>query len=123
MVACGRPFYVGDFNEWSLYLKPEADCEDKGADARDEPGEEGVEGEGADEAAVDELHDPGEEDVGEVAVYDLEPLRSVVDVLVEELGHDGANRRGRGGRGRGGGRRHGDNLHLVLVFGKLENWI
>ena len=85
-----------------IYLKPEANGENEGANARDESRQERVEGERADEAAVDELHDSRDEDVGEVAVDDLEPLWSVVDVLVEELGHDGADCRGRGGRGRGG---------------------
>ena len=85
-----------------IYLKPEANGENEGADARDEPRQERVEGERTDEATVDELHDARDEDVSEVAVDDLEPLRSVVDILVEELGHDGADRRGRRrGRGRG----------------------
>ena len=85
-----------------IYLKPEANGENERTNARDESRQERVEGERADEATVDELHDARDENVGEVAVDDLEPLRSVVDVLVEELGHDGADCRGRGGRGRGG---------------------
>ena len=100
-----------------MYLKPEANGENEGANARDESRQERVEGERADEAAVEELHDSRDEDVGEVAVDDLEPLRSVVDVLVEELGHDGADCRGRrGGRGRGGGCRHGDRVCCAGVY-------
>ena len=39
-----------------------------------------MEGEGADEAAVEELHHPGEEDVDQVGVDQLQTLGGVVKV-------------------------------------------
>ena len=91
----------GILSQKRLNLQPEANGENEGPHARDEARQERVEGKSADEAAVDELHDPRDEDVGEVTVYDLKLLRGVVDVLIEELGHHGPNCRGGGGRGRG----------------------
>jgi len=68
------------------YLKSEASSKDKRSNAGDESGEERVEREGADEAAVDKLHDPGEEDVDEVGVDHFQTFRSVVHV--PECKHD-----------------------------------
>ena len=61
-------------------LKPETGGQDKGPDAADKSGEEGVEGEGADEATVEELHHPGEEDVNHVGIDQLQTLGGVVKV-------------------------------------------
>merc|ERR1719402_1286518 len=71
-----------------VHLQSQTHAQDKGCNARDEATEEGVEGERADEAAVDKLKHPGEEHVGEVGVDNLEFLGGVVDVLVRELGND-----------------------------------
>ena len=84
-----------------FHLESKADAEDEGGDGGDEPREESVEGEGAhlvdsslkllcyffksyglfekksfiyetDQATVEELEDPGEEDVGQVGINDLQ---------------------------------------------------
>lgn len=59
--------------------------EDERADARDEAGEEGVEGESADKSAVDKLDHAGEDDVGEEEVDELEALRGGLPVRGDEL--------------------------------------
>jgi len=69
-----------------VHLEPEADAEDEGGDAGDESAEERVEGEGAHQAAVHKLNDPGEEDVSEVCVDDLKFPGRVGRVLIVELG-------------------------------------
>ncbi len=77
------------------YLQSEADGEDEAPDAGDEPRQEGVEGEGTDQAAVGRLHDSGKEDVGQVDVDDLTPLGSGGAVARDELGHKRAQGGGR----------------------------
>ena len=63
-------------------LKPEADTEDEWPHAGDESRQEGIEGEGSDQATVQELYDPGQEHVGKVGVDNLQPLGGVVGVPV-----------------------------------------
>jgi len=69
-------------------LKTETDTEHKGGDTRDESREEGVEGEGTDQAAIDELEDSSEEDVGEIGINNLEFLGGVGGVLFIKLAND-----------------------------------
>ena len=88
---------------YDLYLESETNGENKWSDAGDESGEESVEGEGSDQAAVDKLDHASEEDVGEVGVDDLKLLGGVRAVLLVKLGHDS----------RQGGH---DALLLVLKF-------
>ena len=87
-------------DQTGFHLESKADAEDEGGDGGDEPREESVEGEGAhlvdsslkllgyshtdslrkkksfvyetDQATVEELEDPGEEDVGQIGVNDLQ---------------------------------------------------
>ena len=66
-------------------LQAEADTEDKRGHAGDEAGEESVEWESSHEAAVDELDDAGEEDVGEIGVDDLQLLGGARVVLLVEF--------------------------------------
>ena len=63
-------------------LKPEADTEDEWPHAGDESRQESTEGEGSDQATVQELYDPGQEHVGKVGVDNLQPLGGVVGVPV-----------------------------------------
>merc|ERR1739844_494103 len=69
-----------------VHLETETDAEHEGSHAADEASEEGVEGEGSDQAHVHELKDPGEENVGEVRVDELELDGGLVRVLLVELG-------------------------------------
>ena len=72
--------------EWEISdLQTEADTEDKRGHARDEAGEESVEWESSHEAAVDELDDAGEEDVGEIGVDDLQLLWGAGIVFIVEF--------------------------------------
>ena len=83
-------------DQTGFHLESKADAEDEGGDGGDEPREERIEGEGAhlvnsshkifyrlfekkkvfiyetDQATVEELEDPGEEDVGQVGINDLQ---------------------------------------------------
>ncbi len=61
----------------------------EGSDARDEPGEEGVEGEGAHQHAVGELNYPRHHHVGQVGVHQLQAVGRAQLVLVEESTEDG----------------------------------
>ena len=69
------------------YLEAKADTEDKRGHAGDEAGEKSVEWESSHEAAVDELDNSGEEDVGEIGVDDLQLLGSAGIVFIVELGN------------------------------------
>ena len=71
--------------EKGSYLKTKANTEDKRGHAGDEAGEKSVEGESSHEAAVDELDNSGEEDVGEIGVDDLQLLGSAGIVFIVEL--------------------------------------
>ena len=66
-------------------LQAEADTEDKRGHAGDKTGEESVEWESPHEAAVDELDDAGEEDVGEIGVDDLQLLWGAGIVFIVEF--------------------------------------
>ena len=74
--------------EGGSYLQAEADTEDKRCHAGDEAGEKSVKWECSNQAAVDELDDSGEEDVGEIGVDDLEFLGRAGIVFLVELGND-----------------------------------
>ena len=80
------------------YLEPEADGQDEATDTADETREEGVEGEGAHQAAVNKLKDSRQEHVQQVAVHDLKLGGRVRPVLGQEFG----SHTGQGG-GAGGG--------------------
>ena len=67
------------------YLEAETDPEDKRGHAGDEAGEECVEWESSHQAAVDELDDSGEEDVGEIGVDDLQLLWGAGIVFIVEF--------------------------------------
>ena len=69
------------------YLEAKANTEDKRGHAGDEAGEKSVEWESSHEAAVDELDNSGEEDVGEIGVDDLQLLGSAGIVFIVELGN------------------------------------
>jgi len=69
-------------------LQAEAHGQDEAADGADEPGEEGVEREGAHQAAVNKLDDAGQQNVAQVDVDQLQLLGRVLDVVVVELGND-----------------------------------
>ena len=71
-----------------LYLEAETDSEDKRGHTRDEAREKRVEWKCSHEAAVDELDDTGEEDVGQIGVDDLQFLRSARIVLLVEFIND-----------------------------------
>jgi len=74
--ALGRDRFKLGLVRW-VHLESKADAEDEGGDGGDEPREESVEGEGAHQATVEELEDPGEEDVGQVGINDLQLLGSL----------------------------------------------
>ena len=77
-----------------VHLKPKTNAEDETADARDESGEEGVEGKRADEAAVHELHHARQQHVRQIRVDDFALLRSRVGIFVEEFRDDAREARG-----------------------------
>jgi hypothetical protein len=81
--------YSGElgFVGW-IHLKSETDSKHERRHAGNESGEESVEREGSNQAAVDELEHPSEEDASEIGIDNLEFLRGVVVILVIELGHD-----------------------------------
>ncbi len=59
--------------------------EDERGDGGDEAGQEGVEGEGADETAVGELEDAGEHDAEHIGVDEADLARRLLAVLLVEL--------------------------------------
>ena len=71
--------------EGGSYLQAEADTEDKRGHAGYEAGEKSVEWESSHEAAVDELDNSGEEDVGEIGVDDLQLLGRAGIVFIVEF--------------------------------------
>jgi len=71
-----------------ISLQAEAHGQDEAADGADEPGEEGVEWEGAHQAAVNKLDDAGQQNVAQVDVHQLQLLGRVLHVVVVELGND-----------------------------------
>lgn len=62
-------------------------AQDETADGGDESGQERVEGKSADENAVDELENAGQQDVEEVGVDQLQLLGRLAVVFADELGH------------------------------------
>ena len=66
------------------HFPPSLTSEHKGAHARYEPGEEGVEGEGAHETAVEKLYNARQHHVGQIGVHQLQPLRRARLVLFQE---------------------------------------
>ena len=61
--------------------------QDKAADGRDESGQERIEGECSDEAAVDKLEDSRQQDVEEICVDELQLLGRLAAVFANEFGH------------------------------------
>ena len=57
------------------YFSPSLTSEHKGAHTGYKPGEEGVEGEGAHETAVEKLYNARQHHVGQICVHQLQPLR------------------------------------------------
>jgi len=77
-------------------LQSDAHSENKTSNSRDEAGEERVEGESSDEAAVHKLHHSGEQDVEQVRIDDLELVGGGLLVVGVEVGEhrDQAGRAG-----------------------------
>ena len=63
--------------------------QNKGANAGDESGQKRVEWKRANEQTVEKLHYSSQHDVGEVCIYQLQPLRGSGRVLVEESPNNG----------------------------------
>ena len=66
------------------YFPPSLTSEHKGAHAGYEPGEEGVEGEGAHKTAVEKLYNARQHHIGQICVHQLQPLGRTRLVLFQE---------------------------------------
>lgn len=66
------------------YFSPSLTSEHKGSHARYEPGEEGIEGEGSHETAVEKLYNACQHHVGKICIHQLQPLRRARLVLFQE---------------------------------------
>ena len=70
-----------------IALNAQTSAQDEGSHAGDEARQEGVEGKGADEAAINELHHARDQDVAQVGVDQLELGRRRTRVLFQETAH------------------------------------
>jgi len=88
----GKGAFGADVAEVGFVLRVALDAQtggqDEGSDARDETRQKRVEGKGADEAAVEELDDAGDEDVTHVGVDQFEFGRRARGVIFEEPLYD-----------------------------------
>ena len=87
-VHLGKTFLLDPLQKQESHLKPQANSQHERCNTRDEAREEGIEGEGSNQAAVEELEDSSKEDVGEIGIDDLEFLGSVVVIFLVELGNN-----------------------------------
>lgn len=94
LLACCTPSHNGGVHSLEIRsivthlhvscFYPSLTSEHKGSHARYEPGEEGIEGEGSHETAVEKLYNACQHHVGQICVHQLQPLRRARLVLFQE---------------------------------------